>query len=141
MSVKIYKLSDRIPIKIGDVIFKLAPFSQDQRTQIHGCYTHESGSQVEHTQKAMFLSIKFAVKEVEGLEYADGSKYDLKFEKDGSLTDECVNELLNMGKSVFLGLACLEFLNGIPEKIIDRQTGKEIKGVEILPVEGVKKKK
>ena len=56
------------------------------------------------------------------------------------LSDDCVNDLLNLEICQEVGIAALNFLNGVPLRICD-QFQKEIPGVTLSFPEGGSKKK
>ena len=132
MSVKIYRTTDRVNIKIGDLTFKLSPLSFYQKMEVTSQKTIEEGQSVEDIMKMTFMSIKFAVKEVEGFVTVDGSKYELSFDEQGNLTDQCVEELLNSEVSEELMYSALNMVNGVPSVIRNPITGAKIEGVEIV---------
>lgn len=141
MAVKVYPLSARIPVKIGDVVFKLAPFSQAQKIELAEFSQFEGGAYLQNASLLVFRAMRYSIKYMSGVVDAiTGEEYKLQFDEAGHLTEECANDLLNMEISETLVLACMAFLKGVPEQILDHRTGKPIEGVEIMPAEsGVKK--
>lgn len=138
MSVKIYRMTDRIPLKIGDVTFKLGPMSAEQKMDISGCYKTVEGESVADVGAATMKVLKYSVKDVEGIEYgAGGGEYKVSFVNgcDAELTDDCVGELLTLEQKSQLVTACFAFVNEIPKQVNDPITNKKLKGVEILPAE------
>ena len=86
-----------------------------------------------------FLAVKYTVKEIKGVIDSGGEEYQLEFAGD-VLSDDCVNDLLNLEICSEIGIAALNFLNGVPTKIRD-QFQQEISGITLsLPEGGVKKK-
>lgn len=141
MAVKVYSVNTRIPIKIGDVTFKLSPFSQAQKIEMAEFAHFEAGQYIQNASKMTFRAIKYSVKDVEGLEDAlTGGTYQLQFDDSGCLTDEAVNDLLSIEIVEKLMVACLAMLKGIPKEIINQQTGQKMEGVEVLPAESALKK-
>lgn len=138
MAVKIYRLSDRIPVKIGDVTFKLGSMTAAQKADLAECYTTVNGETVvDHTQAAIKV-MKYTVKDIDGVEYATGGgEYKLSFVNgcQAELTDDCVSELMGMEVRNDLIFACTQFAEGVPKQIMDPRTGKKLKGVEMLPPE------
>lgn len=92
--MKVLKLTDRVKIKIGDVTFKVAPLSYENKLEMAGCFKMDGGTQVQDIGRQMILALKYGVKEVEGITYADGTEYSLVFNDDGSLSDLSLSELL-----------------------------------------------
>lgn len=132
--LKVYKTSDRIPVKIGDVVVKVSPLTYQQKIDISNCTKTVGGQEIFDATRSAFLAIKFCVKEVSGVVYADGSKFELEFE-DGVLKDDTVDEIMNMEINANLIMVAMNLLNGVPEKPVNPETGKPLKGVEFLNVE------
>lgn len=128
----IYKLSDRIPVEVGGLKFWLSPLSYSQRIAIADATKMQSGVEVIDSRKIAFLSVKFSVKEVEGIKNADGSDYSLEFDADGCLSDDCVSELMNLDSCPKLVTAASLLIREIKEH--------EIEGVKI-DLKGVKNSK
>lgn len=139
MAIKVFKTSDRIPVKIGDAVFYLAPMSQEQKLDLMTCMSKEGSSQIDNLTKTSFLVMKYTIKDVKGIEYADGSPYKLEMDDKG-LTDACISELMNTEISINLILACQSFIKGVPKEILDPQTNEKLKDVEILALDNNKKK-
>jgi hypothetical protein len=95
----VYRLTDRIPVKIGEIEFELSPLDYGDRAKILAVKRLSGGNQIEDGYKAAALSVKYGVKNVKGLTYSDGSEMALKFESDGSLADESVSEILQIDGS------------------------------------------
>lgn len=134
MARKIYKTSDKISVKIDDICVKISPLTFEQKCEIQALLVEGNPMSV---VKAATSAVKYAVKGLDGVENPDGSKYDLEFEN-GTLTDSCVDDLLNIDQDDKLSLVCTSLLNGIPKDFIDPQTGKKVPGIKIergeLPV-------
>ena len=137
--MKIFKMSDRITLTIKGIIFKLSPLSFAQKGEIHTCTKMNGGVEEQDTIRMTFLAVKYTVKAVSGIIDSNGEKYELEFDGD-ILSDDCVNDLLNLEICQEVGIAALNFLNGVPRKICD-QFQKEIPGVTLsFPQDEVKKK-
>lgn len=135
--VKLYKTTDRIPVKIDSLEFKISPLNFEQKSEIQALLiTGEPMGIV----KAARLSVKYAVKDVSGIVDQDENEYILSFEN-GILTDECVDDLLNVDQDSKLSLVCTSLLHGIPKDFTDPQTGKPIEGITLQPGKSKKPKK
>lgn len=132
---KIYRTSDRIPVKIADMRVVISPLSFQQKAELSATITEKSPAE------AARLSIKMAVKELHGVESMDGEPYGLQFDDTGVLSDSCVDDLMNMEHTAELITVALSLLNGIPQSFIDPSTGKPLEGVEIVQKGGSRKKK
>lgn len=128
----IYKISDRIPVEVGGLKFWLSPLTYAQRIEIADATKMQSGVEIADTRLIAFLSIKFSVKEVEGLKNADGSDYILSVDSNGSLSDECVSDLMNLDLCPKIVSAASALMREIKEH--------EIEGVKI-DLKGVKDSK
>jgi hypothetical protein len=102
----IYRLTDRIPVEIGEVKFWLSPLSYSQKVVLAELYQMKAGVEHQDTHRAVLLSIKYSVKGVEGIKQSDGSDYALSFDADGTLSDQCVQELLGIDQAKQLVDAC-----------------------------------
>lgn len=131
---KIYKLSDRIKLKIGELTVVISPLSLHDKNEAtkmisKGATTADLGM----TQDGLIHLLKSCVKDIIGLENADGSPYKLEF-VDGKLTDECVSDLCNLEIHTKLLMVASSLVRGIPSEFQD-QHGNKIEGVEIVQPE------
>ena len=110
---KIYRLSDKISYKIGDVEVKISPLSlQDKQTLHEYMIKGQIGDSKALLEGSMF-AIKASVKSISGLEDLDGNEYKLEF--DGKyLTDECISDLMNLQESNKLIALCSQLIAGVP---------------------------
>jgi len=132
--VRIYSKTDRIKVKIDEVVFTISPLSYKQKIEVQSLFT--SGKQFEGS----ILSIRMAVKDIEGVEDAQGNAYKLKFENE-LISEDCIDDILNIENSMKLQLTCAELINGIPKEIIHPVTGERVEGIKIINNEKVSKKK
>lgn len=138
--MKVYPLHARIPVKIGDVVFKLSPFSHAQKLELAQYSQFQAGEYVQNAAKMTFRAMKYAIKSVEGVvDGLTGEAYQPVFDEDGTLSDASVNDLLNLEISNSVVMACIQFVKGVPTAILD-QNGEPMSGVEILPAESALKK-
>lgn len=134
----IYKTTDRIKIDIAGVVFHLSPLTWDQKQDILNETRLKEGEQT--NRNSTYKSIKYAVKNIEGLELSDGSPYVIEL-KDGVLTDECVEDILNLELSPKLIMSCYAMVHGVPNEIRNPVTGETIEGVKIVQKDSKKKSK
>jgi hypothetical protein len=120
--MKVYRLTDRIPVKIDGVTFMVAPLSFEQKAEILGCKKIVKGEETEDHAKMVWLSIKYSVKSVTGLQNQDGSEYVIEL-VDNSLSDATISELLSLPIQGKLATACANLMNGVSKY--------DIEGVEI----------
>jgi len=129
----IYKKSDKVSVSIGDIDFKISPLSFHQKSELQAHMIKAVKGDMDEAMVSVRKSLKYCVKDIKGVHYLDeeGSKreYQLEFE-DGELTDDCLDELLNMPFSSKLNSVCAAMLQGIPDKVLDNE-GNEIEGIKI----------
>lgn len=125
---KILRTSDRIHVQIDDVRVSISPLSFHQKAEVQSMLSLQSGY-----LKAAFAAIKYSVKAVSGIEVGDGEKYELEFEEGGkALSDQCVDDLLNMESSAKLLTVCASMMAGIPSAGFADAEGKPLEGVSIV---------
>lgn len=122
-------MSDRINLEIGELTFVLAPLDYLKKQELASCTKIIKGEEHYDLLKSQALYIKYALKDVKGLEDYNGDEYTLSFEGN-SLTDDCVSEILNLEEKEKLTIAAWQLLNGIKE-LRDPITGEKLEGVEL----------
>jgi hypothetical protein len=128
---RIFRKSDRIAVKIDDVTVKLSPLTIHQKVETtQAMYNGQANADLRELTRGTVLALKYSVKSVEGVYDSDGKPYQLQFEGD-SLTEECVDDLMNLQITKKLALVCAGMLNGIPEEFTDI-SGNKIDGVELV---------
>jgi len=80
--------------------------------------------------RAARMALKFAIKEIGGVEDSEGNPYELEVENN-ELTDECVDDLLNLEQNEKLSILCTTLLHGVPKQLMDPNTGEKMQGVTI----------
>lgn len=135
--MKIRKTTEKIPVKVGDLTFKISPLSFEQKCDIQNVLMAGTAISI---LKASKLAIKYAVKEIEGLENVDGSKYEVKFDEQG-LSDEVIDDLANTEIGDSLNYMCISLLNGLPSRFEHPVTKEPLKGVSFIETEKTEEKK
>lgn len=136
---KVFKRSDRIAVKVGDLTFKLAPMTIDQKTECQQAFLKgNSKADLKELTKGIILSLKYSVKSVDGLVDANDEPYKVSLDDKGNLTDECIDDLLNLQTGKQLTQICASLTNGIPSEFID-DNGNKLEGVEILKTSSAEK--
>lgn len=126
---KIYTINDKIPVKIGDIIFYISPLKYSQKCELQSYMTKAiEDNNMQLAQDAAFKAIQYSVKDVKGLTHMDGSEFRVDIEE-GILSEESVDNLLNIEHSTKLAALCTSLINGIANKIIDPYTGKTMEGI------------
>lgn len=125
MSAKIYRVTDRIRIKIGDIVAIISPMSLETKSEIQAMMLEgQKAGDIIKLNNAMMLALRKCLKGVEGLTDANDNTYELQF-KDGMVAESCLDDLTNMQFSPELLKVCAEFVNAVPKKF-------DIPGVEII---------
>lgn len=130
--MRLYKNSDRIKVKIFDMVVTIAPLKYEDKLEIQTILA--GAEKPKEIFEGTLLAMRCAIKDIKGLELEDGSEFELEFENN-MLTESCAKELLNIEASGELMASCNAFVSGIPKEI-------NINGVEIVnPMSKGKKKK
>lgn len=95
--MKIYRCSDRIPVKIGAVTFWLSPLTYGQRTELFSVASKAKESKEMADQILLAkTTIRFSLKDIDGVEQGDGSPFKLEFDPSGMLTEACFDDLMQL---------------------------------------------
>lgn len=125
----IRKTSDKISLKMGELVVKISPLSQIQKAEINILLT--SGD-LKKTMEGSALALKYALKDIEGITNEDGTKYVLDKDQDGNLKDDILDDIMNAPFSEKLIMVAFNLLNGIPSEFIDPETGTKLEGVDFV---------
>lgn len=121
--MKIYKSSDRIPVRLGSITFWLSPMLWRHKTEIIGLTQLSGGTEKVDGNKVAFLTVKYSLKSVDGLQCADGTPYELEIDSEGIPTDDAVSELFQLDN--------VERLVVVASTWISKIKALDIEGVEI----------
>ncbi len=124
----VYRKNDVIKVKVHDIEVHLNPLTHHQKNKIQSLLV--SGN-VDSLMAGATMAIKCAIKDVKGLTLPDGSEYRLSFEN-GQVTDESLDDLMNLQCQGELSSVCIQLVNGIPDDFINNETGEVLPGVKIL---------
>ena len=133
---RIYKTSDRLGVQIDDIKITLSPLSFEQKCEIQAQLL--TGNAMDMVRAAR-LAMKFSVKDIDGVEDSEGNPYKLSFDN-GELSDDSIDDILNLQQQEKINLVCVSLLHGIPKELIDPNTGKQMAGVKIDKAKPRKKK-
>lgn len=100
--MKVYKTSDKIPVKIGDIVVTISPLSRGQKQEILSLSKNSSGILEENAFDMSALALKYSVKNIKGLKNLDGSDYNLKLDESGFVSDESIDDLFNIEENIKL---------------------------------------
>jgi hypothetical protein len=137
---RIYRTSDRIPVKIDDITVVIAPLSFAQKTELQSIMLQAKDDPLFAVRGAR-LAIKYAVKDVKGVEDMTGADYVPFMDGEGNLSDDDVDALLNLEENGKIITLCSQLIGGVPRGVVDPTTGKPMKGVSIVLPEPGKKSK
>lgn len=115
---RIYKTTDRIQYKIGEITVSISPLSvADKNTLSEYMIKGQSKQDIKSLMEGSVYVLQSAVKEVKGLEDSNGNEYKLQFDESNKLTRECAEDLLNLEQSTNLLSLCSMFINGVPTNL------------------------
>lgn len=115
----VYKTSDKIPVKIGDLTFMLSPMKWAHKQEIADLIKKRSGNDVLEPVKEAFLTLKYSVKAVRGAKCADGTDYELPIDENGIATDEGVEDLFQFDSVPSLITVALTWFDKVKEIKLD----------------------
>lgn len=134
MSV-VYRVSDTFDIKIGNTTFSMSPLNYKVKADMQANVI--AGKPMD----AAVLALRNSVKSVKGLKNPDGSEYELEFNADGSMKEECIDDLLNIPEANSLNVIAISLIHGMPQgEFIDPETGKPMEGVKFVKKGSSRKK-
>lgn len=110
---KLYKKTDRITYAIGDIKVKVSPMTLHTKLELTKLMRNAEDGSLDSIMNASIYALKSCIKGLSGVENQDGSPYELQFDDNGSLTDDCVEELLNLEESSLMIGLCSSLLAGI----------------------------
>lgn len=135
MSV-IYRINDTFELKIGTLVVKLSPLDYKVKADM------QANVLAGRPMDAAVLAIRHSIKGVSGLKLPDGSDYELEFNENNSLTENSVNDLLNIPEASKLNMVAISLIHGMPTgEFLDPETGKPLDGVKFVKKESSRKKK
>lgn len=148
---RVYRTTDRLVYKVNEIEVEFSPLSIHQKNIVQPILNSamkvrivkdEKGKEqqiidqdVAVMTKAVQLALKYSLKGIKNLFDADDEEYQLVFDYDGSLSDECVSDLMNIQEQSGMSYICGRMIgqappiDGLPE------------GVSFLEVKTQKSKK
>ena len=97
MSIQILPINARINVKIGPVTFVCSPLTSQQQAEILAHIQQSSGVSHVDKFKQMRIALKYSLKDIKGVEMF-GKAYKLKFDDNGNVTDDCLEEISQLGQ-------------------------------------------
>lgn len=98
-SMIVYRTTDRIPVKIGDVTIWICPLSAGQYAEVVSLTKYKGGREIPDPGAMAILTLRYCVKSVDGLgdvKYADGTDFLLEFDESGNLTEDSLSVLIQV---------------------------------------------
>ncbi len=129
----IYRKQDRVKVEIDGIEFKISPLTFQQKNDLQAHMMKAVQGDMQEAMISVRKALKYCLKDMKGVYYIDenGDKREYQLQLENSeITDDCIDEILNMPFSAKLNSVCSAMLQGIPDKIVDGE-GKEIKGIKI----------
>jgi hypothetical protein len=105
----VYRITDRIPVRFGEITFWLAPLTHGQRQLVIEGTRLKGGSEHEDKIGAATRALRYSLKGLDGVQCADGTPYELSFDKNGELTDDCLSEVLQLDGSSELTILAMRW--------------------------------
>jgi hypothetical protein len=118
--MKILRASDKVSIKWKDIEVIISPLTFLQKSEIANTQKIQGGNHVSDTALQAFLTIKYCVKEVNGVKCHDDTDYKIVLENN-ALTDDQCSEVISLLQSTVLVGAIAQVASG----------SLEIKGVDV----------
>jgi hypothetical protein len=119
----IYRVTDRIPVKIGGLTFWLSPMKTRHKERMISLIRQTAGKEDSDPLEQARLSIQFCLKAITGAKNPDGSDYVLELDEDGIPTEDAMADVFQLDAVASLTTVALSWLSG-PKQL-------EIPGVEV----------
>jgi hypothetical protein len=138
MAFKIYKCSDKIDINVDGITITVSPLTYGQKMNLNNMLLSASQGDTQAAMDVIIATFKASIKGIKGLENEDGSEYKVNM-IDGELSQDNIDDLLNLPMSNKISALCSSLLYGAPkDKILD-MNGNVIEGISIVKAKGDKK--
>ena len=109
--MRVFKPTDRIEFDFKKLKMWFSPFSYATKLQIASSSAIKSGTVIEQQHEVVYTMVKNHLKEIKGLKDLDGKDFELKFEEDGTLTEDCTEMVIMAEMDVELDLASAALIN------------------------------
>lgn len=90
MAIKVYRTTEQIPIKLGDVTLSIRPLSAGQRAEIQSMAELRGGEYHYKADKMTVAALRYSIRKVEGIEFSDGPLV-ADFDDNDMLTEDCID--------------------------------------------------
>lgn len=124
----IHRKSDRIKVKIEDITLVVSPLSQHDKNTIQSLLV---SGKVDSIMNGATMALKCAIKDIGGVTH-NNEQYRLEFDDNKHITDDCLDDLMNLEMHDKISSVCLALLGGIPKEFLNAETGEVLEGVRII---------
>lgn len=108
MAITVYRTTDIIPIKLGEVTLHIRPLSADQRAEIQNMTELKSGVYEYAADKMAVAALRYSIRKIEGINFSDGP---LEAGFDGELLNqECIDAIFQACTNASLVRAAAELM-------------------------------
>ncbi len=123
VQARLAELAGAAPAK--RVVFILSPLTRLQKSDVLSSVSVKAGQILEDSMTMSSKAIRYALKGIEGLENGDGTPYQLQLDPSGVVTDEGMDDLLNLDEaSQVLITASMQLAGtGMPAELRNKQGG------------------
>lgn len=113
--MKIKKTTDKIKLEIDEITVFFSPLTYSQKQEVLTIMNKaHKDNDLMSLNDGITLALRYSLKEIKGLTEEDGSTYQLKIQ-DGTVTEDCINDILNLSVSSKMQQIAGKLLNGVPE--------------------------
>lgn len=134
MPAVILRPSDKIRLQFPEgVVFTVSPLSQEARGKLRALYDTVGGEDKTNAPLVARETLRMTIKEVEGVQYADGTPFRLEFGPDGCLTEACAEEICNVsfyGDQLLIG--CYRVGIGSYQSLVGEERKKILADVTVV---------
>lgn len=117
--MKIYPLTARIPIKIGEVVFHVSPLSYQGKLELAQYIVRRGGADLRPDLQYFMKCLQLCLKKVEGAEYFDGKQFELTFDHQGFVSDDSLGEVSQILSSAKAAAATASLIGEMQDPKMD----------------------
>ena len=132
MGVTVFRPTDRITLKIGELTLKLAPLTFRQKAKLMSFTRNSGGEETTNGLEMIFQAIKYFIKDVDGLVDCEGNAIAVELDDNGELKEEYADMLLSADESPTLIQALTSFMVKISKDLTNPDTGEKIEGAQVF---------
>ena len=110
--MKILKVTDRILIKNEEISILISPLTFLQKSEIANSSKIVAGNHVSDVATQAFLTVKYSIKEINGVKCHDDSDYKIVLENNYLSDDQC-SEIISLLQTTMLVGAIAQVASGI----------------------------